>query len=43
MSPTMAGIAGFAALILLMFLRMPIGFVMAIVGYVGFGDRKSVV
>ncbi len=37
MSPTMAGIAGFAALILLMFLRMPIGFVMAIVGYVGFG------
>ena len=37
MTPTMAGMIGFAALIILMFLRMPVGFVMAIVGYLGFG------
>jgi hypothetical protein len=37
MSPTMTGLIGFAVLIVLMFLRMPVGFVMAIVGYLGFG------
>ncbi len=37
MSPAMIGLAGFVVLIVLMFLRMPVGFVMAIVGYLGFG------
>ncbi len=37
MTPTFAGIVGFAVLIVLMFLRMPVGFVMALVGYLGFG------
>ncbi len=37
MSPTVTGLAGFAVLIILMFLRMPVGFVMALVGYLGFG------
>lgn len=37
MSPTTVGLIGFALLILLMFLRIPVGFVMAIVGYLGFG------
>ena len=37
MSPSMTGMIGFAVLIILMFLRMPVGFVMAIVGYLGFG------
>lgn len=37
MTPTFAGILGFAVLIVLMFLRIPVGFVMALVGYLGFG------
>ncbi|MFO7496513.1 MAG: TRAP transporter large permease [Desulfobacterales bacterium] len=37
MSPTTAGIIGLAALFLLIFSRMPVGFVMALVGLVGFG------
>lgn len=37
MSPFVIGLAGFAVLIILMFLRMPVGFVMALVGYLGFG------
>ena len=37
MSPSMTGMIGFAVLIILMFLRMPVGFVMALVGYLGFG------
>lgn len=37
MSPLVIGLAGFAVLIILMFLRMPVGFVMALVGYLGFG------
>lgn len=37
MSPTTIGLIGFAVLIILMFLRMPVGFVMALVGYLGFG------
>ena len=35
MSPTAAGIAGMAALLVLLFLRMPIGIAMALVGAVG--------
>jgi C4-dicarboxylate transporter, DctM subunit len=37
MTPTLTGIIGFVVLVILMFLRMPVGFVMAIVGYLGFG------
>jgi len=37
MTPTATGLIGFAVLIVLMFLRMPVGFVMALVGYLGFG------
>jgi len=37
MTPTATGLIGFAVLIILMFLRMPVGFVMALVGYLGFG------
>ena len=37
MSPTMVGIIGLAALFVLIFSRMPVGFVMALVGLVGFG------
>jgi len=35
MTPTAAGIAGMAALLALLFLRMPIGIAMALVGAVG--------
>ncbi len=41
MSPTEAGIAGFIVLILLMFLKMPVGFAMALVGFAGFGILVS--
>lgn len=37
MTPTAAGIIGFVVLVALMFLRIPVGFVMAIVGFAGFG------
>jgi len=37
MSPTLAGIAGLLALFVLIFSRMPVAFVMAILGVVGFG------
>ncbi|MEW6185092.1 MAG: TRAP transporter large permease [Thermodesulfobacteriota bacterium] len=37
MNPLHVGIGGFVLLILLMFLRMPVGFVMALVGWLGFG------
>lgn len=37
MSPTIVGLIGIAALFLLIFSRMPVGFVMAIVGFIGFG------
>jgi tripartite ATP-independent transporter DctM subunit len=33
----MTGLIGFTLLIILMFLRMPVGFVMVLVGYLGFG------
>ena len=41
MSPTTIGIIGLAALFLLIFSRMPVGFVMALVGLVGFGTVVS--
>jgi C4-dicarboxylate transporter DctM subunit len=37
MTPITAGIIGFVVLVALMFLRIPVGFVMAIVGFTGFG------
>jgi C4-dicarboxylate transporter DctM subunit len=37
MTPVTAGITGLVSLIVLMFLRIPVGFVMAIVGFAGFG------
>ena len=37
MNPTVVGLIGIAALFLLIFSRMPVGFVMAIVGFIGFG------
>jgi len=36
-SPTLTGLVGIAALFILIFLRIPIGFVMAAVGFLGFG------
>ena len=41
MTPTMTGLIGFVVLIILMFLRMPVGFVMALVGYLGFSVLVS--
>ncbi|MGB8718673.1 MAG: TRAP transporter large permease [Desulfobacterales bacterium] len=41
MSPTTVGILGLAALFVLIFSRMPVGFVMALVGLVGFGYLVS--
>ena len=37
MTPTMMGLTSFVVLVLLMFLKIPVGFVMAIVGFSGFG------
>lgn len=37
MSPTLIGLLGIAALFILIFSRMPIGFIMMLVGFVGFG------
>lgn len=41
MSPTVVGIIGIIALFLFIFSRMPVGFVMAIIGFVGFGYLVS--
>ncbi|MCD6153775.1 MAG: TRAP transporter large permease [Syntrophobacterales bacterium] len=41
MSPTTVGLIGIAALFLLIFSRMPVGFVMAIIGFLGFGYLVS--
>lgn len=41
MSSVAVGIAGFVLLVLLMFLRIPVGFTMAIVGLAGFGVLVS--
>jgi C4-dicarboxylate transporter DctM subunit len=37
MTPIITGIVGFIVLVILMFLRIPVGFVMAVVGFLGFG------
>jgi C4-dicarboxylate transporter DctM subunit len=37
MTPTAAGVIGLLALFILIFSRMPVGFVMALIGFVGFG------
>jgi C4-dicarboxylate transporter DctM subunit len=37
MSPAMVGIVGFCLFFVLIFLNMPIGFVMALIGFIGFG------
>lgn len=42
MSPTVIGIIGIAALFTLIFLRMPIGFLMGIIGFFGFASIVSV-
>jgi len=41
MSPTTIGIIGIAGLFILIFSRMPVGFVMALTGFVGFGSIVS--
>ncbi|TFG93302.1 MAG: TRAP transporter large permease subunit, partial [Syntrophobacterales bacterium] len=41
MSLTAIGLIGIAALFILIFLRIPVGFVMAVVGFVGFGYTVS--
>ncbi|HOF06144.1 MAG TPA: TRAP transporter large permease [Syntrophales bacterium] len=41
MTPVTTGIVGFLVLITLMFLRIPVAFVMAMVGFVGFGVLVS--
>jgi len=41
MSPTIVGIIGIFALFILIFSRMPVGFVMAIIGFIGFGHLVS--
>lgn len=37
MSPTTVGLLGILILLVLLFSRMPVGFVMALVGFLGFG------
>jgi C4-dicarboxylate transporter DctM subunit len=41
MSPTLIGIIGLVILIIVLFSRMPVGFVMALVGFVGFSYMVS--
>jgi C4-dicarboxylate transporter DctM subunit len=41
MSPTTAGLVGMAALLVLLFLRMPIGIAMALVGAIGIAVLNS--
>jgi C4-dicarboxylate transporter DctM subunit len=41
MTPTMMGLASFVVLVLLMLMKIPVGFVMAIVGFAGFGFLVS--
>jgi len=40
-SPTVAGIIGILALFLFIFSKMPVGFVMAVIGFIGFGYLVS--
>ncbi len=42
MSPTLAGIIGLASLFILIFSKMPVGFLMALIGVVGFGTVVGV-
>ncbi len=42
MTPTMIGLIGLAALVVLLFSRMPVGFIMALVGFFGFASIVSV-
>lgn len=37
MSPTAIGLIGLASLLVLIFSRMPVGFLMAVIGFIGFG------
>ncbi|MBW2058553.1 MAG: TRAP transporter large permease [Deltaproteobacteria bacterium] len=41
MSPTLVGIIGLLVLVVLLFSQMPVGFVMALVGFVGFSHMVS--
>jgi len=41
-TPTIVGLIGLAALILLIFSRIPVGFIMAIIGFLGFGYLVSI-
>jgi C4-dicarboxylate transporter DctM subunit len=41
MTPAITGLLGFVVLIVLMLARIPVGFVMTIVGFVGFGLLAS--
>ena len=41
MSPTTIGVIGLLALVVLLFSRMPVGFVMALIGFIGFGTIVS--
>jgi tripartite ATP-independent transporter DctM subunit len=41
MTPTEIGLIGLAALVVLLFSRMPVGFIMALVGFFGFGAIVS--
>ena len=41
MTPTMIGIVGLVALVMLLFSSMPVGFVMALIGFVGFAQIVS--
>jgi len=41
MTPTMIGVIGIIALFVLIFFRMPVGFLMALIGFIGFGSIVS--
>ncbi|HOS41583.1 MAG TPA: TRAP transporter large permease subunit, partial [Spirochaetota bacterium] len=41
MTPTTVGLVGLFALVALLFTRMPVGFIMAVVGFVGFAAIVS--
>lgn len=41
MSPTIIGVIGLVSLIVLLFSRMPVGFLMALIGFIGFGTIVS--
>ncbi len=41
MSPTIVGLIGISALLILIFSKMPVGFLMALIGFVGFGFLVS--